>query len=322
MQERKAQESKKRVVENLVKYAKEYPVFGIVNMENLPATQLQKMRAKLRGNVVFYMTKKRLIKRAIEELKGTKSGIENLSVKGMPAVIFTRESPFRLALILRKSKSKAPIKPGQVAPNDIIVSAGPTSFPPGPIISELSQAGIKTGVEAGKVTIKQDCVVAKEGEKVKPKVADVLARLGILPVEVGLDLVSVYENGIIFNRDVLSVDESTYISNLQRCWSESIALAIEIAYVTEDTVKILISSSHAKAKAIASAGNILVDEAIIKEKDREEEFFEEVREKMRVDEEIKHKLDIIKEGNKNKEEHKKAEKLADELKGKGTLKEN
>jgi large subunit ribosomal protein L10 len=39
--------------------------------------------------------------------------------------------------ILQKSKSSAPAKAGQTAPNDIYVKAGKTSFAPGPIIGEL-----------------------------------------------------------------------------------------------------------------------------------------------------------------------------------------
>jgi len=62
-------EYKKRIVENIVKLAKEYPIVGAVNMENLPAPQLQAMKAQLRGKVVLVMTKKRLIKIALEKLK-------------------------------------------------------------------------------------------------------------------------------------------------------------------------------------------------------------------------------------------------------------
>ncbi|MBI2112759.1 50S ribosomal protein L10, partial [Candidatus Woesearchaeota archaeon] len=36
--------------------------------------------------------------------------------------------------MLEKNKSNAPAKPGQVAPKDITVKAGATSFAPGPII--------------------------------------------------------------------------------------------------------------------------------------------------------------------------------------------
>src|SRR3989338_2862633 len=146
------------------------------------------MRAELRGKVSIFMTKKTLMKIALGNIKNDKKGIEVLEdyFIGMPALIFTKESPFRLARILRKSKTPAPAKAGQIAPADIIVPKGPTPFPPGPVISEFSSAGLKVGVEGGKVAVKEDAVVARKGEKITGKVAEVLARLGIKPMEVGL----------------------------------------------------------------------------------------------------------------------------------------
>src|SRR3989344_2663282 len=190
-------EYKKEIVTELVRMINEYPIIGVVNMENLQAPQLQKMRAQLRGNFFITMTKRRLIKLAFEETKSKKKGIEQLEshLGGMPALIFTKENPFKLSRTLQKSKSPAPAKAGQTAPRDIVVNKGVTSFAPGPIIGELALAGIKSGVEGGKVAIKEDSVVVKSGEKIKPKVAEILTRLGVQPMEVGLDLVAVYENG-------------------------------------------------------------------------------------------------------------------------------
>src|SRR3989344_6071657 len=205
-------EYKKEIVSGLVNLMTDYPIIGLVNMENLPAPQLQKMRAQLRGNFYIAMTKRRLMKLAIEQVKSSRKGIEQLEnhLGGMPALIFTKENPFRLSRTLQRNKSPAPAKAGQTAPRDIIVPKGATPFAPGPIIGELALAGIKSGVEGGKVAIKEDSLVAKSGEKIKPKVAEILTRLGIQPMEVGLDLVAVYEKGLIYGRDVLSVDEKEY----------------------------------------------------------------------------------------------------------------
>jgi len=65
----------------------------------------------------------------------------------MPALLFTKENPFKLYNKLQKSKSSAPAKAGQTAPSEIVVPKGPTPFAPGPIIGELGALGIKTAVE-------------------------------------------------------------------------------------------------------------------------------------------------------------------------------
>src|SRR3989338_8774278 len=257
-------EYKKEIVGNLINLISEYPIIAVVNMENLPAPQLQTMRAQLRGKFVMTMTKRRLIKLAFEAAKAKKKGIETLEAHlgGMPALIFTKENPFKLSKTLQKSKSPAPAKAGQTAPRDIVVSKGATSFAPGPIIGELAMAGIKSGVEGGKVAIKEDVVVVKSGEKIKPKVAEILIRLGIQPMEVGLDLVAVFENGLVYGRDVLSVDEKEYLSRLTNASRWAFNLAIEISYPTKSTINLLIGKAYNDAKAIGIAQNIF-DKGII-----------------------------------------------------------
>jgi len=251
-------EYKKEIVSNLVNLISENPIIGVVNMENLPAPQLQVMRAQLRGKFYITMTKRRLIKLAFEQTKAKKKGIEELEMHlgGMPALIFTKENPFKLSKTLQKSKSPAPAKAGQTAPRDIIVNKGATSFAPGPIIGELAMAGIKAGVEGGKVAIKEDIVVVRAGEKIKPKVAEILTRLGIQPMEVGLDLVAVYENGLIYTRGILAVDEKEYLSRLANASRWAFNLANYAAYPTKSNIRHLIGKAFNDAKTIGVAQNI------------------------------------------------------------------
>ena len=120
------------------------------------------MKAQLRNSVSMLMAKKRLIKLALLELEKTKPGIKDLEkyMTGMPAILATNQNPFSLMKTLKKNMSSAPIKGGQTTPDDIIVPAGPTSFAPGPIISQLGAVGIKSGIDAGKIAIKEDSKVA------------------------------------------------------------------------------------------------------------------------------------------------------------------
>ena len=255
---------KKEIVGNLTNLIAEYPIIGVVNMENLPAPQLQAMRAQLRGRFLITMTKRRLIKLAFEAAKSKKNGIEKLErhLAGMPALIFTKENPFRLSRTLQKSKSPAPAKAGQAAPRDIIVNKGATSFAPGPIIGELAMAGIKAGVEAGKVAIKEDAVVVRAGEKIKPKTAEILTRLGIQPMEVGLDLVAVFENGVIYGRDVLSIDDNEYRNRLSNAARWAFNLANYAAYPTRETIRLLIGKAYNDSKTLGIAQNIFGKEII------------------------------------------------------------
>ena len=255
---------KKDIVKQCVKLLKEYPIIGAVNMENLPAAQLQKMRTQLRGRVHLFMTKRRLMKIAIENVKAEKKGIEKLeeSLKGMPALLFTKDNPFALYKILKKNKSSAPAKAGQTAPKDLIVPAGPTPFAPGPIIGELGALGIKAGVENGKVAVKQDSVVVREGEQISQKAAEVLLRFGIMPMEIGLDLVATYENGVIYNKDILDIDEDVFMGKLQDAARWAMNLSVEAAFPTKDNINILIGKAFNDSKALGISQNIF-DSVII-----------------------------------------------------------
>jgi len=250
---------KKEVVGQLVKHLLEYPIVGVLNMENLPAPALQTMKAKLRDKAVMAMTKKRLMLKAFEEAEKQKPGISKIitHLRGMPALLFTKENPFAISKIIRKSKSPAAAKAGQVALKDILVKAGPTPFLPGPIIGELGSLGIKSAVENGKVTIKEDKVVVKEGETVNATAANLLSRLDIKPMEVGLDLSAVMEDGIIYDRKILDVDEDQFISNITEASQNSRNLAFEIAYPTKETIVDLLIISHRKAKSLGIEAQIL-----------------------------------------------------------------
>lgn len=252
---------KKKVVKDIVELIKKYPIIGVVNMENLPTPQLQRMRAQLRGKVELLMTKRRLMNKAIDQIKDKKN-IENIKEKmrGMPALLFTKENPFTLFKTLKQNKSKAPAKAGQTAPSDIIVPAGPTSFAPGPVIGELGALGIKASVEGGKIAIKSDTKVASEGDEISEQLAGMLTRLGIEPMEIGLDLLAVYESGTIYPKSVLDVDEEKFMSDLMLTASQAHTLAMEIGHTTPETIEPMIQKTYRAAKEIAKESKFLTDE--------------------------------------------------------------
>jgi large subunit ribosomal protein L10 len=257
-------EKKKQEVNKLKELMKSYPIIGIVDMENLPAPQLLKMKNQLNGKAVVRMSKGRLIKVAIDQLKDEVKGIEQLKefIRGMPALILTKENPFKLFKTLQKSKSSAPAKPGQTAPNDIVIQAGPTSFAPGPIIGELGSLGIKTAIEDGKVAIKADKLLVEEGQVIDEKQAALLSRLGIEPMEVGLNLIAVLEDGTVFTKKILAVDEQEYVDNIKAMSSEAFNLAMFIAYPCKDTIDMLIAKASREARALADSQDIMTEDNV------------------------------------------------------------
>ncbi len=264
----KASPAKKAVVKKIVTLGKQYPIIGILNMESLPAGSLLQMKKQLRGKVELVMTRKTLIQHGLKELK-LQNGEQLLGkITGMPALMFTKENPFALYRIIKKSKTPAAAKAGQISPRDIVLQPGPTPFTPGPVISEFAQLGIKAGVEGGKVAIKQETTVVREGEPINAKLASMLQRLGIEPMEIGLDLACVYEKGIIYPRSVLDIDEDKFMADLMGAVSGAFNLAIDITFINKDTIETLLGKAHREAKAVGVEGSVmepeLVEEILVK----------------------------------------------------------
>ncbi|RLG55975.1 MAG: 50S ribosomal protein L10 [Candidatus Hydrothermarchaeota archaeon] len=259
MQAKKVAKWKVEEVEKLSKMISEYPVVGIVNMENIPAKQLQKMREVLRGEVVIRMSRKRLMKLALEKAK-VKKLAEYL--KGQPAFVFSKMNPFKLYKILEKNKTSAPAKPNAIAPKDIIVPKGETPFSPGPVLAELQKFGIPTAIQKNKIIIKEDKLVVKEGERISPELASLLTRVGIEPMEIGLNLLAVYEGGVIYSPDVLAIDENMLIAQLKEAYLNAVNLSVNTGYITKETAPLLIAKAYSEAKAVAIEAGVYEPEVI------------------------------------------------------------
>lgn len=264
----KAAPAKKEVVKKIIDFGKKYPIIGLLNMENMPASNLLKVKKQLRGKVELVMTRKTLITLGLKQLNLPEGDKLLAKVKGMPALMFTKENPFALYKIIKKNKTPAPAKAGQEAPYDLIIPAGPTPFTPGPVISEFAQLGIKAGVEGGKVAVKVEATVAKEGAVISAPLASMLQRLGIQPMEIGLDLLCVYEKGTIYPKSVLDIDETKFMQDLTGAANGAMNLAVEITFLTKDTIETLLSKAHREAHAVGIEGSIpepeLVEEILAK----------------------------------------------------------
>ncbi|MEK6936737.1 MAG: 50S ribosomal protein L10 [Nanoarchaeota archaeon] len=310
-------EKKKQEVENIKDLVRNYNVLGILNLENLPADQFIKIKHKLTGKVKIRTTKKRLIKIAFSQLEKEKPGITKLNemIKGSPALLMTNEDEFKLQKTLNKNKSSAFAKPGQTANKDIEIAAGPTQFTPGPMIGEFGQLGIKTQVLEGKIHIKENKLLVKEGEEINQKTASILSKLGIEPMEIGLNLILTFKNGEILTKEVLDIDEKEFLDSLVQAYHEAINLAVNTSYLTKETIEIVLKKAQLEAMALETKIPNLDSISSSEPETKKEETKEVSETKEEKPEEIKEeeKTESIKEEKIN--EKKEAEKeLKEELK--------
>ena len=255
---------KKETVSEIVKDIVESPVVAIVDLHGIPGQQIQSMRAGLREHAILRMTKNNLMLLALEEAAKEKPGIDALkeSVHGQCAIVATDINPFKLCKKFEATMTPAAAKPGQLAPRDIIVPKGPTPFGPGPIIGELQKIGLPAAIEAGKIAIKKDTTLVKCGEPIPANVAAMLPKLEILPMIVGMDLRSVFEDGTVYKKDVLAIPDGYYQTMFATAAHNARAMAIGIAYCTKDTIVPLVAKAYREAMGLSISAAIPTKENI------------------------------------------------------------
>jgi large subunit ribosomal protein L10 len=262
---------KKTEVEEIKKDAAKYTLVGLVDIYGIPAAQVQQIRRSLRGKAVIRVTRNTLIEHALGEIGGKMKGL-NKYVSGHSAMIFTNDNPFRLFKALEKTKTRMAAKPGETAPEDIVIEKGPTNFRPGPIVGELQQAGIPAAIEGGKVKIRETRTIVKKGAVISRKVAEVLVKLDIKPMDVGLILQAAFYNGDVYEPSVLAIDETAILAQIRLAVQQAFSLSVNAAIPTKDTIAPILTRAVREARGLAIEAAIYdkdVIDAIIGKAQRE-----------------------------------------------------
>lgn len=255
---------KKKEVERLTKLLKNSPVVGVVDIEGIPSLQMQQMRQKLRGSVNLTVSRNTLIEKALEEVSDERENLEDIEdyLTGQTALVTTDYNPFKLFKKMEATKTKAPARGGESAPENIKVEKGDTPFKPGPIVGDLQKAGIPASIQGGKVVINKTRVVVKEGEEISKDLATMLTRLNIQPITVGLDLRVIYEDGSIYEKDVLDIDSSEFKDQIKQGALSAFNLSINSGYPTNKTMRHMIMKAHNDAFSLALNSDIINNETI------------------------------------------------------------
>lgn len=250
-------------VAEIMKLLRQYRVIGVASLQKVRASQLQELKKKFQKDAYVRVIKNTLMKRAIENVE-EKRELKKLEkyLTGPNVFLFTNMNPFKLALLLEKSKVRLIAKAGDVASFDVIVPAGNTGLPPGPIISQLNAVGLPTRIESGSVWITKDTLVARKGETISEKLASVLSKLGIKAVEAGLTLKAVYDDGLLIEGEQLTLNIDETKKQFETAQTEAFKLSIGIAYPTKENVQILLQIAHTEAHALSIGAAIPTKETI------------------------------------------------------------
>ncbi len=260
---RQAVQEKTEKIKEIKNLIQQHKVLGVASLQKIRAAQLQGLRRKLKGNASFLVIKNTIIRRAVAECKD-KPGLEGLEehLTGSNIYLFTNLNPFKLVLILQKSRVKATARAGDIASEDVIVPAGNTGLPPGPIISQFGSVDIPTRIESGGVWINRDTLVAKKGEAITARLANVLSKLGVKPVEIGLTLKAAYDEGLIIPEDQLQLNLEEIQRNIGEAQALALNLSLNSAYPMPENIRLLLQIVSQESFALAMNASVPTSDTV------------------------------------------------------------
>ena len=241
---------KSEMLNKLAKYNMDNNVIAVSKIRKVRASQMMLLRKNFRKELSVIVVKNKIAKIGLKSSnKDMEKFIDQLTDQN--ALIFTNINPFKLQLMLDKNKIILPARSGDIATEDIIIPAGNTGIPPGPVLSEFKELKVATKIDAGNISVNEDTVVLRTGEQVSPKLAGMLARLSIKPIKAGLSLSSAYTNGLIFTGQNLHIDLDEYRRKINEVHGNGLRLGVNSLYYSEETTPLILGKALLNAKSLS-----------------------------------------------------------------------
>lgn len=256
-------EKKRLLYQELQDLPGKFDVIALSKMSKVRAAQLMTIRKKFRNDIKIRVIKNRVAQRSFQQLNN-RSGLDYLSkeLEGQCALLFTNISPFKLNLIFDKNKVFLPAKGGDIVTKDITIPAGNTGISPGPVLSEFKEANVATKIDQGTIWVSKDTVVARSGSIITQKLASLMSKLNIKPIEAGISISLAIAQGLVLKEKDLRINLAEYRDELSRSFHAAISLAIESGYPNTETIGYLLTKANQNAMALATESGYLSPDTV------------------------------------------------------------
>lgn len=247
-------ERKQAYFTKLIQLLDEYPKILIVGADNVGSFHMQSIRKSLRGKAVLLMGKNTMIRKAIKGHLEQNPNLEKLlpHVKGNVGFVFTKADLGEVAKLLTDNKVEAVAKAGGIAPCDVIVPAGSTNLEPTKT-SFFQALNIATKIARGQIDISVDVPLIKAGDKVNNSQAALLQMLNMKPFKYGLSLITIYEDGSIYDPSILKITTDDILASFRKGIATLTAVSLGAGYPSAPAMPHFVNSGFKKAvKNVAS----------------------------------------------------------------------
>jgi large subunit ribosomal protein L10 len=251
---------KTQMYQQLQELPKKYKVLAVIKLHKVRSTQILPLRKILKGDVEFVAIKDKVAQKALDSLDIP--GIKEMGkdLEGQCMFLFTNMSPFKLNVLLAKNKVMMAARGGDIASIDIIVPAKNTGIAPGPMLTEFKEAGIPTKIDQGTIWIAKDSTPVLKGETINEKLASILGKLDIKPVEAGISLYTALEEGLKYAEEEMIVDVERVRAQFSQAHQEAVSLSIEAAYITADNISQILTKAAQYARSLSIESGFMTDE--------------------------------------------------------------
>ena len=239
---------------------KKYNVMALVRMEKVRASQLLPLRKKFRNEVEIISIKDKIAKKVFEKLDIPHIKKMGEKLTGQCLLMFTNMSPFKLNVLLGQNKIMLAARGGDIASVDVVVPPKNTGIAPGPMLTEFKENKIPTKIDQGTIWILKETTPIKKGEIISTKLAALLGKLDIKPIEAGIILNSALSEGVLFTEEELTVDVEKFRERIANAYQNALSLSIEAAYVTNDNIEQILVKGSRSAHSISTEAAYITDE--------------------------------------------------------------
>jgi len=228
---------KKRFRGKLERLIHEYNNILVVGVDNVGSNQMQKIRLALRGKAVLLMGKNTMMRKVIRDELAANPKLEAIVPKiyGNIGFVFTNKDLNEVRKVITENKVPAAARSGTFAPVDVFVPPGPTGLDPGQT-AFFQALNIATKIAKGTIEITNQVHLIKKGDKVTSSAVALLTKLDIKPFFYGVQVLSVYEDGAVYDAAVLDVTQDELLGKFFNGVRYIAALGLRIGYPSLATI--------------------------------------------------------------------------------------
>jgi len=231
-----------------------YTKVFIVKVDNVGSQQMQLTRQQMRGTAEILMGKNTLMRKVFREFleKNEDHPLAVLMPKcvGNVGFVFTNAELSVVRDMILANRVPAPARIGANAPADVIVPAGATGCDPGQT-SFFQVLQIPTKIVKGQIEITNDVHLIKANTKVGSSEAALLKKLSIKPFSYGLVISEVYDNGSIFDAEILYITPAVLMAHFSEALKAVASISLAVGYPTMASMPHSIGGAFRTCVAIA-----------------------------------------------------------------------